>query len=84
MKRLRHLWLASLALPVLFACAHKKDTVEPPAKLADIEQTLDVRKLWSGKVGKGTQRLRLALRPASDGAHVFAGGHNGEVALFDA
>jgi outer membrane protein assembly factor BamB len=83
-KALRHLWLAALALPILFACASKKDVVEPPAKLTNVEQTLDVRKLWSSKVGKGTKRLRLALRPASDGAHVFAGGHNGEVAAFDA
>jgi outer membrane protein assembly factor BamB len=85
LRALRHLGLALLALPVLIACAGRsKDTAEPPAQLSPIEQTLDVHKLWSGKVGRGSERLRLGLRPASDGAHVFAGGHNGEVAAFDA
>ena len=84
MSTLRHLVGALLALPVVVACHHSKDTAEPPAALTAIEQTLDVRKLWSGKVGRGSERLRLGLRPASDGAHVFAGGHNGEVAAFDA
>ena len=84
MRALRHLALALLGLSVLIGCAHKKDTAEPPAQLTTIDQTLDVHKLWSGKVGKGSERLRLGLRPASDGTHVFAGGHNGEVTAFDA
>jgi len=80
----RHLWLALLGLTVLIGCASKKDKAEPPAQLTTIDKTLDVHKLWSGKVGRGSEKLRLGLRPASDGAHVFAGGHNGEVAAFDA
>ena len=84
MRGLRHLGVTLLALPVLLACHHSKDAAEPPAALTSIEQTLDVKKLWSGKVGRGSERLRLGLRPASDGAHVFAGGHNGEVTAFDA
>lgn len=81
---LRHVGLALLGLSVLIGCASKKDKAEPPAQLTTIEKTLDVKKLWSGKVGRGSEKLRLGLRPASDGAHVFAGGHNGEVAAFDA
>ena len=84
MRALHHVGLALLGLSVLVGCAGKKDTTEPPARLTTIENTLDVHKLWSGKVGKGSERLRLGLRPASDGTHVFAGGHNGEVAAFDA
>jgi len=83
--RQRLAWLALLALPLLISCGrHSKETVEPPAALTEIEQTLDVHKLWSGKVGRGSVRLRLGLRPAADGTHVYAGGHNGEVAAFDA
>jgi len=81
---MRHFALALLALPVVIGCASKKDTAEPPAALTAVEKTLDVHKLWSGKVGRGSERLRLGLRPASDGTHVFAGGHNGEVSAFDA
>jgi outer membrane protein assembly factor BamB len=80
----RHLWLTLLGLSVLIGCASKKDAAEPPAQLTAVKNTLDVRELWSGKVGRGSEKLRLGLRPASDGAHVFAGGHNGEVTAFDA
>ena len=52
---------------------------EPPAKLVDFNQTLDVRRAWSQKVGGSPTRLRLGLRPASDGARVFAGPYDGHV-----
>jgi outer membrane protein assembly factor BamB len=68
---------------VLLGCAGK-DTTEPPAKLVAFDQTLDVRKVWSKKVGGGTERLRLGLRPASDGARIYAGGHDGHVVALDA
>jgi outer membrane protein assembly factor BamB len=61
-----------------------KDAVEPPAQLLPFESTLRVRRLWSGKVGGGTERLRLGLTPATDGARIFAGAHDGKVAAFDA
>ena len=61
-----------------------KDTGEPPAELTSFDQTLDVRKLWSTKVGGAAERLRLGLRPASDGALIYAGAHDGQVAAFDA
>lgn len=80
----RHLLLAVLALTVLGACAGRRDTSEPPAELVAFDETLDVRRLWSSKVGRGTERLRLALRPASDGARIYAGSHNGEVVALDA
>jgi outer membrane protein assembly factor BamB len=68
----------------LIACAGSKDSAEPPAELTDIEQTLNVRKVWSGKVGGSGDRLRLGLRPATDGARIYAGSHEGQAAAFDA
>jgi outer membrane protein assembly factor BamB len=59
------------------------DNVEPPAELQPIEATLEVDRLWRGKVGKGAERLRLGLRPASDGARIYAASHDGRVAAFD-
>ncbi len=73
-----------LAMLAVVGCASKKDTTEPPAKLVEFKQTLDVRKVWSGKVGDGAERLRLGLRPATDGALVYAGSHDGKVVAFDA
>lgn len=61
-----------------------KDVVEPPAELVPLENTLRVRRLWSSKVGGGSERLRLGLAPATDGARIFAGTHDGKVAAFEA
>ena len=73
----RSIFLAALVLTsVLMGCA-SKDTTEPPAELVAFDQTLDVRKVWSKKIGGDTERLRLGLRPASDGARIYAGGHDG-------
>jgi outer membrane protein assembly factor BamB len=62
----------------------RKDKTEPPAELVKFDPTLDVRKVWSGKVGGATERLRLGLRPTTDGARIYAGSHKGEVTAFDA
>ena len=77
--------LIAIAMQVVVACAGSgKDNAEPPAELTDIEQTLRVEKIWSSKVGGSAERLRLGLRPASDGARIYAGSHEGEAAAFDA
>ncbi|GMR17362.1 MAG: outer membrane protein assembly factor BamB [Gammaproteobacteria bacterium] len=56
----------------------------PPAELLKFKQTLDVRKIWSAKLGKGSEFLRLALRPAGDGNRVYAASIDGVVSAFDA
>jgi outer membrane protein assembly factor BamB len=78
--------LALVLLVVAFTgCAGRsKDTSEPPAELQPFEATLDVRKIWSGKVGGASERLRLGLRPVTDGARIFAGAYDGQIASFDA
>jgi outer membrane protein assembly factor BamB len=75
----------ALAAAALTGCAGRsKDTSEPPAELVPFEATLEVDRVWSGKVGGGSERLRLGLRPASDGARIFAGAYDGQIAAFDA
>lgn len=76
--------LAALAIALAGCAGRNKDTSEPPAELTEFEQTIDVEKLWSTKVGGKSERLRLGLRPATDGARVFAGAYDGQVAAFDA
>jgi outer membrane protein assembly factor BamB len=74
-----------LSLVVLAGCAGRsRDTSEPPAELTAFEETLDVARVWSGKIGGASERLRLGLRPATDGALVYAGAYDGKVAAFDA
>ena len=98
MRRLRRIGLYLMFALAIVACGRSKDTSEPPAELTRFDATLDVRKVWSSKVGGGAERLRLGLRPASDGARIFsalfatfvvqmrsfAGSHDGQVTAFDA
>ena len=60
-----------------------ESNIEPPAALVEIEQQLRIRRVWSQRIGDGTERLRLGLTPATDGARVFAGAHDGEVKAID-
>jgi outer membrane protein assembly factor BamB len=76
--------VTALAAALAGCGGRSKDTSEPPAELAEFEQTLDVERVWSNKVGGKSERLRLGLRPATDGARIFAGAYDGRVAAFDA
>jgi outer membrane protein assembly factor BamB len=81
----RALRIAALfALALAGAACGNKDTAEPPAELVEFDATIEVDKVWSEKLGGKAERLRLGLRPASDGARIFAGAYGGQVAAFDA
>ncbi len=54
-----------------------------PTELLDFKQTLDVRRLWSAKLGAGTEFLRIALSPAGDGHRIYAASYDGKVSAFD-
>ena len=75
---------ALVSLAALTGCAGRKNKGEPPAELVEFTPTIQVDKVWSAKVGGKSERLRLGLRPASDGARIFAGSYDGQVASFDA
>jgi outer membrane protein assembly factor BamB len=66
----------------LSACGNK-DTVEPPADLIEFDPALEIREVWSTRVGEGSERLRLGLGPATDGRLIFAGAHDGTAAAFN-
>jgi len=50
-----------------------------PLELVDFKEELDVRKLWTVKVGKGTEFLRIGLSPSGDGNRVYAASYDGNV-----
>lgn len=56
---------------------------DAPSKLVDFEPTRRIREVWDAGVGDGTEFLRLALTPASDGTHVYAADHDGSLSAFD-
>ena len=76
--------LVALAVALGGCAGRNKDASEPPAELTDFDATIDVERVWSEKVGGKSERLRLGLRPATDGARIFAGAYDGRVAAFDA
>ena len=55
-----------------------------PLKLEKIETTVDVRKLWSVKLGDDAEFLRVMLRPAGDGNRIYAASRDGNVVALDA
>ena len=61
-----------------------EDPIEPPAELVPFEATLEVRKIWTARVGGDSERLRLGLSPATDGTRIYAGAYDGRAAAFDA
>lgn len=55
-----------------------------PTELVRIDATLDVDRIWSQKLGKGTEALRVGLSPGGDGNRVYAASHDGNVSAFNA
>jgi outer membrane protein assembly factor BamB len=60
------------------------EPVEPPAELTDFEPTVEVRRVWDVRFGKGSEGLLFGLSPATDGGRVYAGGRRGRVLAVDA
>ncbi|MDH4315870.1 MAG: outer membrane protein assembly factor BamB [Gammaproteobacteria bacterium] len=60
-----------------------KDDELPPKELTDFKATLDVRKAWSAKLGKGSELLRINLMPAGDGKRVYAASIDGNVSAYE-
>ncbi len=54
-----------------------------PTALLDFKPTFPIRRLWSSKVGKGSEFLRLGLMPAGDGVRIYAASYDGTVSAFD-
>ena len=54
-----------------------------PTELLDFKETLKVKRVWSVKVGEGTEFLRIALSPAGDGNRIYAASYDGRVSAYD-
>lgn len=54
-----------------------------PVTLLKFEQTLKVKKIWSEKLGGGSEFLRVGLSPASDGNRLYAASFDGKVTAFN-
>jgi len=72
---------ASLAGCGLFS--GKDDEELKPAELQSFEPNLRIKRLWSTDLGKESDFLRVALRPAGDGERLYAASVDGKVHALD-
>ena len=75
--------LLTCAISACGIFGNDEDEELEPLELVDIEETLDVREIWSEKLGKGTEFLRIGLSPAGDGNRIYAASYDGNVSAFD-
>ena len=72
---------AGLALTLsgcgMFSSKDDEDTL--PIELQPIETTVKVKRVWSARIGKGAENLRLSLSPDGDGERLFAASFTGRV-----
>ncbi len=74
------------AVLLLSSCGifgEKEDEDLIPKELVKIENSLDIKRLWSVKLGAGSEFLLTGLRPASDGNSIFAASRDGNVVALD-
>jgi len=68
---------------VLSNCAKDDEKALEPTKLTDIETTVQIKRLWSTKIGGDAEFLRVALRPVGDGNRIYAASRDGNVVALD-
>jgi len=71
-----------VAALVLSSCSLFKDDDEKelePTKLTKIQTTVKIKRLWSTKIGKDAEFLRVALQPVGDGNQIYAASRDGNV-----
>ena len=76
----------ALTLSLLAGCgffSNKKDKELQPKELERFDQSLSIKRLWSVKLGKESDFLRVALRPSSDGSRLYAASVDGNVVAID-
>jgi outer membrane protein assembly factor BamB len=56
-----------------------KDKELEPAKLTKIDTKVNIKRLWSVKVGDDAEFLRVALQPVGDGNRIYAASRDGNV-----
>jgi outer membrane protein assembly factor BamB len=74
----RRFALLCLAALLAYGC-DKDEEVDPPAELVDVKPAIQVRELWSTRVGDAGKHMRLSLGIGVDGETLYVGARNGVV-----
>ncbi len=79
-------WLGLIAVTLaLTSCGlfGDKDEELEPKQLVKIKNTVKIKRLWSTKVGGGSEFLLVGLRPVGDGNLIYAASQDGKVIAID-
>ena len=71
---------------ILSGCSFFQDQDEEilPAELVKFNETLNIKKIWNGKVGKGSELLHLSLMPSGNPEIIYTASRDGQVTAFEA
>lgn len=76
--RLTGLILASVLLSSCGLFGDKEEESKPK-KLVDFQSKLNIKRLWSVKIGGASEFLLVGLRPSGDGNRIYAASQDGKV-----
>ena len=62
----------------------KAENIEPPTVLVEFPPTINVQKVWSERVGKGSQHTGARMSMAYADGKLYAASATGDIAAFDA
>lgn len=80
--------IALLALPFFAGCSivnlnpstwFADEEVNPPVELQDIDEEVELRRVWSANIGNGQGSDYFELTPAIDGERIFAASEDGNI-----
>jgi outer membrane protein assembly factor BamB len=85
MRRAAALAAVAVATILLGACGgvSKRENVQPPAELVELESGIEPQRLWSRSVGEGEERMGLRQRPAYGEGRLYFANVEGEVYALD-
>ena len=75
---------ATVALSGCGGISRDDEDTFTPTELQDFQPAIEIETVWSRRVVSGTGGRHLNLSPAAGGGRVFAAGHDGAVAAYDA
>lgn len=66
-----------------FGSSDDDEVALEPLELVDIQTSVNIKKIWSAKLGAEAEFLRVMLQPAGDGNRIYAASRDGNVIAFD-
>jgi outer membrane protein assembly factor BamB len=75
--------LAATALLASCGMFGDKEEELEPMELVKIQPSIEIKRIWTAKLGDSSEFLRVALRPAGDGNRIYAASRDGRVYAFE-